>query len=135
MKLKILLADDNQTFLTSVKNVLGMLSQAQVVAEAHDGAQALEMAGQLQPDVVLLDIVMPGMTGLDVARVMQTWPKPPKIVFLSLHDNIFYRSAARELGAVGLVGKANFMIELLPVIASLARDLQEGEPLSASCAS
>ena len=49
MRLKILLADDNLTFLTSVKNVLGLLSQAQVIAEAHDGVQALEMATRLQP--------------------------------------------------------------------------------------
>ena len=127
MKLKILLADDNLTFLTSVKNVLGMLSQAQVIAEAHDGVQALEMATLLQPDLVLLDIVMPGMTGLDAARVMQNWPKPPKIVFLSLHDNIFYRAAARDLGAVALVGKSNFMLELLPVIAGLAREFQNSD--------
>jgi DNA-binding NarL/FixJ family response regulator len=130
MKLKILLADDNLTFLHSVRNVLGMLSQAQVVAEAHDGLQALELATLLQPDVVLLDIVMPGMTGLDAARAMQSWAKPPKIVFLSLHDNIFYRAAARDLGAVGLVGKANFMIELLPVITGLARELQETKTAS-----
>ena len=135
MRLKILLADDNLTFLTSVKNVLGLLSQAQVIAEAHDGVQALEMATRLQPDLVLLDIVMPGMTGLEVARVMQTWQNPPRIVFLSLHDNAFYRTAARELGAAGLVGKANFMLELLPVIAGLANDIQDSQATNLSSAS
>ena len=135
MALKILLADDNLTFLTSVKSVLAMFSQAQVVGDAHNGAQALEMAQRLQPDLVLLDIVMPGMTGLDVARSMKTWPHPPKIVFLSLHDNIFYRAAARELGAIGLVGKANFVSELLPVIAGLMADFQDNEAKEPGCAS
>lgn len=127
MPLKILLVDDNLTFLTSVKNVLAMFSTAQVVGDAHSGAQALEMAQQLHPDLVLLDIVMPGMTGLDAARIMNTWDKPPKLIFLSLHDNVFYRAAARELGAVGLVGKANFVIELMPVIAGLLAEHPDNE--------
>ena len=119
MTLKILLVDDNKTFLASVKNLLSMYSQAQVVGEAHDGVHALEMGQQVAPDLVLLDIVMPGLSGLDVAKTMKTWPTPPKILFLSLHDNIFYRAAARELGCLGLVGKSNFVIELLPLIAGL----------------
>ena len=127
MPLKILLVDDNLTFLTSIKNVLAMFSTAQVVGDAHSGAQALEMAQQLHPDLVLLDIVMPGMTGLDAARIMNTWDKPPKLIFLSLHDNVFYRAAARELGAVGLVGKANFVIELMPVIAGLLAEHPDNE--------
>ncbi len=135
MALKILLADDNKIFLTSVKSVLAMISQAEIVGDAHNGTQALEMAQQLQPDLVLLDIVMPGMTGLDVARIMKTWPSSPKVVFLSLHDNVFYRAAARELGAVALVGKANFVIELLPVIAGLTADFEHNQPKNSSCAS
>ena len=135
MALKILLVDDNKIFLTSVKSVLAMISQAEIVGDAHNGTQALEMAQQLQPDLVLLDIVMPGMTGLDVARIMKSWPSSPKVVFLSLHDNVFYRAAARELGAVALVGKANFVIELLPVIAGLTADFQQNLPKNSSSAS
>ena len=70
-----------------------------------------------------------------MARVMQTWQNPPRVVFLSLHDNGFYRTAARELGAVGLVGKANFMLELLPVIAGLANDIQDSQATNLSSAS
>lgn len=127
MALKILLADDNQNFLTSVKSVLAMLAQVQVIGAAYSGMQALDMAQQLHPDLVLLDIVMPGMTGLDVARTMKTWSNPPKVIFLSLHDNVFYRAAARDLGAVGLVGKANFVIELLPVIAGLMAEYPDND--------
>jgi DNA-binding NarL/FixJ family response regulator len=120
MTFKILLVDDNLTFLASVKKVLGMLPNTSVVGEAHDGALALALAQRLQPDLVLLDIVMPGMTGLDVAKTMQSWPHSPRILFLSMHDNESYRTAAAALGALGLVGKANFVTELLPIIAGLA---------------
>jgi DNA-binding NarL/FixJ family response regulator len=121
MTLRILLVDDNLTFLGSVKKSLSLLPDAQVVAEAHDGNQALEMAQRLQPDLMLLDIVMPGPNGLEVAKTMQTWPKAPLVLFLSMHDNESYRCAAIALGALGLVGKANFVNDLLPVITGLAR--------------
>lgn len=119
MSIGILLVDDNQTFLATVSKTLHMLPNVTVLGQAHDGKQALAFAQQLQPDLMLLDIVMPGMSGLDVAKTMQTWPKAPKVLFLSMHDNESYRSAAKKLGALGLVGKANFVSELLPFIAGL----------------
>jgi len=119
MTLTILLVDDNLTFLGSVKHLLDLQPRIRVVAEAHNGVQALELAQQLQPDLVLLDIVMPGLSGLDVARTMQTWAKAPKILFLTLHDNDSYRTEASALGALGLVGKASFVTELMPLVISL----------------
>lgn len=129
MTLKILLVDDNLTFLASVKKTLKMLANTQVIGEAHNGLQALEMAQRLRPNLVLLDIVMPHMTGLEVAAHMQSWERSPAIVFLSLHDNDSYRAAARDLGVLGMVGKANFVADLMPIISTLAADLaaQAGE--------
>lgn len=126
MSLRILLVDDNHTFLNAVSQCLAMMPEAEVVGQAYDGTEALTMARALQPDLVLLDIVMPHMTGLEVAAEMQTWPKPPRILFLSLHDNESYRTATRELGAVALVGKGNFVADLIPIIASLAADKRTG---------
>lgn len=120
MTLQILLVDDNLTFLASVKKSLAMVPNTHVMAEAHDGAQALEMAQRLQPDLMLLDIVMPGLGGLEVAKAMQSWPNAPRVLFLSMHDNESYRMAAQSLGTLGLVSKANFVTELLPIIAELA---------------
>ena len=126
MSLRILLVDDNHTFLNAVSQCLAMMPEAEVVGHAYDGAEALEKAQALQPDLVLLDIVMPHMTGLEVATQMQTWPKPPHILFLSMHDNESYRSATRELGAVALVGKSNFVADLIPIIANLAAGKRGG---------
>jgi len=117
--IKILLVDDNLTFLTAVRKFLAMLPDTQVIAEAHDGRQALAQAAQWRPDLVLLDIMMPGLTGLEVAKLMQAWPQAPHIVFLSMYDNVSYREVAHELGALGFVGKADFVAELLPIIANL----------------
>lgn len=120
MTLRIMLVDDNLTFLASVKTTLQLLPGAEVVGEAHDSAQALEMAQRLKPDLMLLDIVMPGQSGLDVARAMQSWPQLPRVLFLTMHDNESYRMAAKTLGAVGLVDKTNFVTELLPIISNMA---------------
>ena len=126
--LTVLLVDDNETFLATVSKTLHMLPDVTVVGQAHDGTQALGLARQLQPDLMLLDIVMPGMTGLDVAKTMRTWTKSPKVLFLSMHDNESYRSAAKKLGALDLVGKSNFVSELLPIIAGLMPSRAEVKP-------
>lgn len=128
MTLQIMLVDDNLTFMASVAKTLKLLPNTRVVAEAHNGQTALELAKRLQPDLMLLDIVMPGLTGLDVARTMQSWAHSPRVLFLSLHDNDSYRQAAHSLGALGLVGKANFVAELLPIISRLAQSVS-GEPV------
>lgn len=122
MSLRILLVDDNHTFLTAVSQCLAMLPEAEVVGHAYTGADALAKAQALQPDLVLLDIVMPHMTGLEVAARIQSWEHSPLVLFLSLHDNDSYRAAARELGTLGLVGKANFVADLMPIITRLAAD-------------
>ncbi len=128
MTLQIMLVDDNLTFLASVKTTLKLLAGAEVVAEAHDGAQALEMAQRLKPDLMLLDVAMPGQSGLDVAKARQSWPHAPRVLFLTMHDNESYRTAAQALGALGLVGKANFVTELLPIISNLAAQSNEVSP-------
>lgn len=117
--IKILLVDDNPTFLAAMRQYLTLLPQARVVDQALNGRQALAEAAALQPDLVLLDIAMPGMSGLEVARTMKAWPRSPHVLFLSMHDNEAYRQAARELGAVAFVNKTNFVTELLPIIEGL----------------
>ena len=119
MSVRILLVDDNKTFLTAVRNFLLTLPQVEVVGQAHEGKSALALAEQLAPDLVLLDIVMPGMNGLEVAAALQARETPPRIIFLSMHDSQSYRTAARELGVHGYVGKGDFVVDLVPLIDSI----------------
>ena len=124
MTIRILLVDDNKTFLTAVNDFLLTLPGVEVVGQAHAGAAALALAAKLAPDLVLLDIVMPEMNGLEVAAALQTTATPPYIVFLSMHDSASYRAAARELGAWGYVGKGDFVLDLVPLIESIAHELE-----------
>lgn len=122
-QITILLVDDNRTFLSAVRNFLAQLPEVLIVGEAHDGQEALELALQLKPDLVLMDIAMPGMNGLDAAQVLGAFAQPPHIVFLSMHDNAFYRAAAQDLGVRGFVGKSDFVATLIPLISSLVSEL------------
>ena len=98
---------------------LAQLPGTDVIALALNGQDALRIAQLQRPDLVLLDIAMPGMGGLDVARTMQTWPQPPTTVFLSMNDGLAYQAAARELGVMAVVGKGDFVADLLPIIEQL----------------
>lgn len=124
MTIRILLVDDNKTFLAAVNNFLLTLPGVEVVGQAHTGAAALALAAELAPDLVLLDIVMPEMNGLEVAAALQAMATPPYIVFLSMHDSASYRAATRELGAWGYVGKGDFVLDLVPLIESIAHELE-----------
>ena len=122
MTIRILLVDDNPTFLSAVWQFIDMLPDVEVIGQARDGLEALTKAQELKPDLVLLDIAMPNANGLEVARRMQSWETPPRIVFLSMHDNVAYRDVARDLGAIGFVGKADVVDGLLPILERLVAD-------------
>ena len=119
MTIHILLVDDSATFVSAARNVLDVMPGVDVIGHAYGGREALEKAELLRPDLVLLDIGMPGMNGLEVGRRMRLSPSGPRIVFLSMDDNAVYRAAARDIGAEGFIGKANFVLELIPLLESL----------------
>jgi DNA-binding NarL/FixJ family response regulator len=127
MTVRTLLVDDNKTFLAAVRNFLMMVPDIEIVGEAHDGWSAIEMAQQMVPDLVLLDIVMPEMNGLEVAQALKESLLPPRIIFLSMHDSESYRTAARELGAFGYVGKGDFVVDLIPILDRLAESFAGDE--------
>ena len=111
-----MLADDNPAFLAAVWRLLYVLPNTRIIAEARDGYEALTKARRMQPDLLLLDIAMPKLNGLDVARAMQSWPRAPRIIFLSMNDGEAYRAAARDLGALGFVAKSDLVVELTALI-------------------
>lgn len=134
MTIHILLVDNNATFMSAARNVLDVVPGVDVVGHAYGGTEALAKAELLRPDLVLLDISMQGMNGLEVGRRMRLSPSGPRIVFLSLDDNAVYRAAARDIGAEGFIGKSNFVLELLPYLEGMAAATagQENSRLAAS---
>ena len=131
MTLKILLVDDNRTFVAAVRQFLDRLADAVIIGQAHDGKSALALVRQHRPDLVLLDIAMPGMNGLELARAMQLDAAAPRIVFLWMHDNQEYRAAGRDLGA-DFVSKADFVSELLPLLEALTQVRKAGQAATSS---
>jgi DNA-binding NarL/FixJ family response regulator len=132
MPLHILLVDDSKTFANSVARFIGLIEGAQVVGHACDGVEALEKALEFKPDLILMDIAMPKLTGLQVAQRLQALPAPPVIVFLSMHADAAYQEAAKNAGALKFVNKANFVDELHPLIEKMVMDHRSsnahGEP-------
>lgn len=131
MTLKILLVDDNLTFMSAVRHFLDRLSGVTIVGQAHDGKTALALVRDNMPDVVLLDIAMPGMNGLELARALRQAPAAPRIIFLSMHDNHEYRAAAQELEA-GFVSKADFVNELIPTLETMVQADSSATPATPS---
>jgi DNA-binding NarL/FixJ family response regulator len=109
---RLLLADDHTLVRAGLRKLLEMQAQCEVVGEAADGIALLELAATLQPDVVLLDIAMPGLNGLQATeRLLQTRPDL-KIMVLSMHQNEEYVRQALRLGAVAYLLKDAAPLEL-----------------------
>jgi DNA-binding NarL/FixJ family response regulator len=111
---RVLLVDDNASVLSRAAAVLAR--DCTVVGKATDGTAALEAAAALGPDVVVLDISMPGMTGLDVAARLRAGTRAPAIVFLTVHDEAEIAAVARALGALAYVVKARLATDLVPAV-------------------
>ena len=119
--MKVLIADDNEWVRRGVLNILAPMTDWEVCGEARDGAEAIQSAADLLPDLVLLDVSMPGLSGLDVARLLHDKSPAVKILMMSQHDPAVLLPRAIEAGAHGCVDKSRLSTELLPAIASVMK--------------
>jgi DNA-binding NarL/FixJ family response regulator len=104
--LKVLIADDHRDFRRVVHAFLNKLPNVSVVGEANDGSEAVEQVEKLFPDVVLMDVAMPRMNGLDATRIIkERWPAT-KIYIATSHDDPVYRLQAIEAKADGFILKS-----------------------------
>lgn len=104
--IRILLADDHQLVRRGVRLILEAEPDLEVVAEASDGAEAIARLREHEVDLVILDVSMPRMTGLQAAREIARRPSPPRMLMLSMHDNEQYFFSALQAGASGYVLKS-----------------------------
>jgi DNA-binding NarL/FixJ family response regulator len=117
--MRILIADDNQLVRRGIIGLIGKESGITVCGEAPDSAGAIQQAGELHPDTMLLDISMPGLNGLETARILKQKFPEIKILLISQHDPEQVRSRALEVGASGCVDKARLGTDLLPALKGL----------------
>jgi CheY-like chemotaxis protein len=117
--IRILLTDDSTVFLKSASSFLAGDPQLEVVGLAHSGQESLRLVVQLRPDLVLMDIKMPEMTGLEATRRIKEFPDAPRVIIVTLYDTPTYRAAAEEVRADGFIAKAEFTEQILPLIYGL----------------
>jgi DNA-binding NarL/FixJ family response regulator len=105
MKIKVLVVDDHQLFREGIVNLLYSAENIEVVAQAEDGIDAIEKAKHYKPDVVLLDITMPRMNGIETTKKLKSLMPKIKIVSLSMHSEKQYVKGVLEAGADGYLLK------------------------------
>src|SRR5947207_15170401 len=131
--IRILIAHDPPTFLDGLKRLLATQADFQVLAEASDGKEAIALASELKPDVLLLDLAMPRVPGMEVLRELGRQELPMRTILLTAAIQPFAVTSALQLGARGIVLKASPPELLLKSI----RSVHEGqfwvgsEPVSA----
>lgn len=117
--IRILLVDDNLEFLEAVARFLAADPLTEVIGQAPTGKEALNQAPQLKPDLVLMDLALPEMNGLETTRKMKAQPGAPKVIIVTLYDNAEYRAAAHSVHADGFISKSELGVQLLPLVHTL----------------
>nr|MBI3611955.1 response regulator transcription factor [Nitrospirota bacterium] len=115
----MLLADDSPEFLKIMSGFLARDSAIELIGAALTGQDAVKLAGELHPDLILMDLIMPQMNGLDATRQIKSTPNAPIVVILTGHDTPEYRSEAVNAGADGFIYKPELFHELLPLMRHL----------------
>jgi two-component system response regulator NreC len=121
-KIRVLLTDDHTLFRQGIKTLLGAEPDLEVVAEAANAAEAVTRAAQTHPDVVLMDIGMPGMSSFEATRLIRKERPDTKVVYLTMYDDEDYLAECVEAGANGYVLKDSPSDQLLGAV----RDVQRG---------
>ena len=117
MTITILLADDHHVVRQGLRSLLALERDFQVIAEASDGLEAVRTIDRLRPQVSIVDLMMPGLGGLEVTRLVCQWTR---VVILSMHDNEAYVIEALRNGAYGYVLKDSTADELIQAVRVVA---------------
>ena len=118
--LRILIVDDQEAIREGVRNLLSARDRWLVCGEASDGLEAVEKAKSLRPDVVLMDVSMPRMDGVQATRILRMEVPESDVIIVSQNDPTVVRSQARNIGAAGFVAKSSLALELLPALDRVA---------------
>jgi DNA-binding NarL/FixJ family response regulator len=124
LKTRILIADDHAIVRQGVRLILDRQADMEVVAEAGDGAEAVRLAQEVRPDLTVLDVSMPRLTGIQAAGQLSRLVPDVRILMLSMHDNEQYFFEALRVGASGYVLKSAIDLDLLEG----CRAAMRGEP-------
>jgi len=120
--IKILIADDHKILRQGIITLLDSQPDLEIVGEAHDGKETVEKARQLKPDVVLMDIGMPNLNGLEATRQIKKHNPGTKVLILTIHKNEEYIFQSLQAGASGYLLKDTAVEDLISAIHSVSKD-------------
>jgi len=119
-KVRVVLADDHPVMRLGIRNLLSRSPKIQVVAEAGSGPEAIRLVAEVNPDVLLLDMEMPGMDGVEVARHLRSINSPVHILVLSAYDDKQYILSVLAEGAEGYLTKDEAPDTIVDAVLSVA---------------
>jgi DNA-binding NarL/FixJ family response regulator len=119
MSATILIVDDHAQLRALMREIVAEASDLHVVGEAADGAEAMRLVRALRPAIVLLDLTMPGVSGLEALRWIKVQHPEIKVIIVSVHTEDAYRQAAEASGANAFLLKKTLVTDLLPTIRRL----------------
>lgn len=119
--IRVVVAEDYHIIRQGICKLLEDLGEIQVIGETDNGVEAVRLTRELQPDVLVLDISMPQMDGIDVLKEIRNYCPRPKVVILSIHADLALVQQALELGALGYVLKQSVSDELLDAVKAANR--------------
>ena len=126
MAIRILIVDDHEIFRRGLRSLLESRADWEVCGEATDGQDAVQKAKQVQPDVIVLDITMPRLNGLDATALLRNEVPTAKIVILSQHQPALMKQVALNAGAGAYVTKSEVSRELMAAIDGLLAPTTDG---------
>lgn len=111
-KLALLIVDDNKNFRSVLKRVLDEYPQISAVAEAGNADEMFAQIGDAPPEIVIMDVSMPGMDGFDATKKLLSRHKSVKVIILTIYDTAEYRERAKESGAIAYIVKQDAVTQL-----------------------
>jgi DNA-binding NarL/FixJ family response regulator len=124
MTIRVLLVEDYPDWRRTVRELLGERPELQVICEVADGLEAVQKAGELKPDLIVLDIGLPKLNGIEAARQIRELSPNSEIIFLSQDNSADVVQVALTTGARGYVYKSDVRTDLLPAIEAVLRGKQ-----------
>lgn len=127
--MKVLLADDSGLILERLKELLSIYEQAEIVASLKNGTETLEAIRVLKPDLAIVDIKMPGLSGLEILYEIRKEDKAIKFIILTLYASDYYRQLAIKSGADYYFNKAEDFENISHVVAGIVQDAKNDTKL------
>jgi DNA-binding NarL/FixJ family response regulator len=120
--IRTLLVDDSREFLRAASQFLAADPNIEIVGKCLSAEEALQQVRNLDPDLILMDLAMPDISGLEATQQIKGQADPPQVIILTMHDNPEYRQASQAAHADGFVVKSDFGLKLVPMIREIFKE-------------